>query len=78
MNGTPLPQILHMVTLVSYLLLSNARFLKVTFSCQPENYLEFKLWIMIKSKTKTKMILMEPINSSKTFNLVNKIFKYMQ
>ena len=78
MNGTPLPQILHMVTLVSYLLLSNARLLKVTFSSEPGNYFEFKLWIMIKSKTKTNMILMEPINSSKTFNLANKIFKYMQ
>ena len=42
------------------------RFLKVTFSYQPVNYLEFKLWIMTKSKTKTKMILMEQINSLKT------------
>ena len=43
MNGTPLPQILHMVTLVSYLLLSNARLLQVTFSSEPGNYFEFKL-----------------------------------
>ena len=53
------------------------RFLKVTFSYQPVNYLEFKLWIMTKSKTKTKVILMEPINSSKTIILANKISKYM-
>ena len=38
------------------------RFLKVTFPYQPVNYLEFKLLIM----AKTKVILMEPINSLKT------------
>ena len=44
MNGTHLPEILQKVTLVSQLLLSNARiFKKVTFSYQPVNYLEFKL-----------------------------------
>ena len=45
------------------------RFLKVTFTYQPVNYLEFKLWIMTKSKSKTKMMLMEPINSSKSIIL---------
>ena len=29
------------------------RFLKVTFSYQPKNYLEIKLWVMTKSKTDT-------------------------
>ena len=53
------------------------RFLKVTFSYQPVDHLEFKLWIMTKSKTKTKIILVEQINSSKTIILINKISKYM-
>ena len=44
----------------------NAIFLKVSFSYQPVNYLEFKLWIMANGKTKTKAKLMEPINSLKT------------
>ena len=53
------------------------RFLKVTFSYQPVNYLEFKLWIMTKSKTKTKVILMEPINSLKTIILVFIAFSHL-
>ena len=43
MNGTPLPQILLNVTLVSQLLLSHAKNFKDTFSYQQVNYLEFKL-----------------------------------
>ena len=72
MNGTPLPQILQEVTLVSQLLLSNAKvFISyILISTCEVNYLEFKLLIMIKSKSKTKVILMEPINSSKTITLV--------
>ena len=53
------------------------RFLKVTFSYQPANYLEFKLWIMTKSKTKTKTVLMEPINSSKTVILALIVFFHL-
>ena len=51
------------------------KFLKVTFSYQTLNYLEFKLWIMTKNKTKIKVILMEPVNPSKTIILANKISK---
>ena len=69
MNGTALPQILQ-VTLVSQLLLSNENFLIVTFSYQPVSYSEFKLWIMTKSKSKTKVMLMEPITSSINIILV--------
>ena len=43
MNGTPLPQILLNVTLVSQLLLSHAKNFKDTFSYQKVNYFEFKL-----------------------------------
>ena len=43
MNGTPLPQILLNVTLVSQLLLSHGKNFKDTFSYQQVNYLEFKL-----------------------------------
>ena len=85
MNGTFLPQILQKVTLYNNYCSVMQRFLKVTFSYQPANYLEFKLWIITKSKTKTKTVLMEPINSSKTvilalivfFHLVNtKLYYY--
>ena len=40
------------------------RFLKFTFLYQPMNYFEVKLWIM--TKNKTKVILMEPINTLET------------
>ena len=39
--------------------------LRVTFSNQPVNYLEIKLWIMTMTKTKTKVIY-GAVNSSKT------------
>ena len=63
MNGTPLPQILQKVRLHWYHNYWSVmqRFLEVTFSYQTANCLEFKLLIMTKSKTKTKVILMEPI-----------------
>ena len=60
MNGTPLPQILWKFTLVSQLLVSNPKISKI--------YILISTYELFRTmtKNKTKVILMEPINTLKT------------